>query len=235
MGGLISQMLQSTEFWSAIFGALVGGLIALVAQRCEQNEARRQREEDHKRAQQALAGSLLIKMMRIHSNYIGVVNYIEECFAEAAKKGMHDEPWRFVLPLASLPLAVNFSSEEMGMLLAQRDDQVFNSMSETDVLYNHFVGALATLQVIRRDLMERIPPDKVYGVVLPREEYAALRPRMIEVNALIEQLRKDAHDGVKAAGSLLHRLQYLLRKRLDLPYKVGPVPEQPASSERTEQ
>jgi hypothetical protein len=119
----------------------------------------------------------------------------------------------------------------MAMLLAQKDDQVFNSMLEADDLYNLFVGALATLQVTRRDLMERIPPDQVSGdtgnVLLPRDHYIALRPRMIEVNTLIEHLRKDARDGVKAAGGLLHRLQYLLRKRLDLDYKIGPVADQP--------
>ena len=236
MAELISKVLISTEFWSALVGALIGGFIALAAQTRERNEARRQREEDHKRGQQALAGSLLFKMRRIHSNYIGVAGYIEECFAEAATKAMHDEPWRFLLPLPSLPKPVNFSSEEMGMLLAQRDDEVFNSMSETDELHNLHVEALATLQLMRRNLMERIPPENVSGdrgsVVLPREEYAALRPRMIEVNSLVEQLRNDAHDGISAAGSLLHQLQYLLRKRLDLPYKVGPAPDRSLSAQQ---
>jgi hypothetical protein len=227
MRELICKILNSTEFWSAIIGAVVGGLMVLAAQMLALWADRKQRREDYKRAQQALAASLLFKMMRIHANYGGVHQYIEECFEEAAKKGMHDEPWRFLLPLASLPTPIDFSSDEMSMLLQQRDDAVFNSMLEVDVLYNHFVGALALLQKWKAALFERIPPDQVSGdtgqVLLPPKEYAALRPRMIEVNALVEQLRVDARDGVKASEELLDRLQKLLRKRLDLPFKVGPV------------
>jgi hypothetical protein len=107
MPGLICKILDSTEFWSAIVGAIVGGLIALGAQMLALRADRKRREEDHKREQQALAASLLFKMMRIHSNYIGVVNYIEECFAEAAKKGMHDEPFRFS-PTSEPPVAGHF-------------------------------------------------------------------------------------------------------------------------------
>lgn len=234
MRQVIHDVLYSTEFWSAIIGAIVGGLMVLGAQMLALWADRKQRREDYKRAQQALAASLLFKMVRIHADYGGVHRYIEECFEEAAKKGMKDEPWRFVVPLASLSTPVHFSSDEMGMLLEQRDDSVFNSMLEADVHFNHFVGGLTTLQPMRAALMERIPPEQVTGAtgraVLPPKEYAALRPRMIEVNTLIEQLRVDARDGVKDAERLLDRLQKLLRERLDLPYKVAPVPEQPVAS-----
>src|SRR2546426_10526449 len=59
MPGLICKILDSTEFWSAIVGAIVGGLIALGAQMLALRAGRKRREEDHKREQQALAASLL--------------------------------------------------------------------------------------------------------------------------------------------------------------------------------
>lgn len=95
MHDLICKILNSTELWSAIVGAIVGGLIALSAQLLALRAERKHRTEDYNRVQQGLAASLLFKMMRIHANYGGVHQYIEECFTEAANKGMQNEPWRF--------------------------------------------------------------------------------------------------------------------------------------------
>jgi hypothetical protein len=234
MRELICKILNSTEFWSAIIGAIIGGLMVLAAQMLGWWADRKQRREDYKRAQQALAASLLFKMMRIHANYGGVHQYIEESFEQAAKKGMHDEPWRFLLPLASLPTPIDFSSDEMGMLLQQKDDAVFNSMLEADVLYNHFVGGITTLQPMRAALMERIPPDQVSGdtgrVFPSPKELTALRPRMIEVNALIEQLRVDARDGVQESEKLLDRLQGCLGSGLTCRTGLDPL-RKPSPSE----
>jgi len=62
MGEPILEILNSTELWSAITGAIVGDLIALAIEMLALGEARKQREEDHKRTQQALANSLLFKI-----------------------------------------------------------------------------------------------------------------------------------------------------------------------------
>jgi len=142
---------------------------------------------------------------------------------------MKDEPWRFYTPLASLPKHVDFTSEEMGMLLQQKDDEVFNSTLQADVVHNAFVDALETLNTMQPELMERISPESVEGevgkIAIPKDEALALRPAMINVNSLIEQLRKEAEKDAVAAGRLLDSLQTLLRGRLGLPYSVGPAPQ----------
>ncbi len=83
-----------TEFWSAIFGAVVGGSIAYMIQLKALREGRKQRDEDHNRLQQALGNALLFKMIRVHSNFYGVHKYIEGCFVEAARREHKGEPWQ---------------------------------------------------------------------------------------------------------------------------------------------
>jgi len=61
--------------------------MTLAAQWLGLRAERRRRDADYKRAQQALAASLLFKVRRIHTDYLGVLTYIEESFGEAAKRG----------------------------------------------------------------------------------------------------------------------------------------------------
>jgi len=117
---------QSSEFWSAVVGAAVGGLIAYVVQKVALIEARNQRKEDARNIQTALANSLLFKMIRIHSDMYGISRHIESCFEDAKKRKFDGEPWQFFLPLANPPDPIHFSSDEMGMLLALKNDVAFN-------------------------------------------------------------------------------------------------------------
>ena len=209
---------RGTEFWSAITGALVGGMIAFVVQMIALRAAKKQGSEDYKLVQQGLGNSLLFKMIRVHLNFQAIHHHIEACFEGAGRRGLVGEPWQFVLPLANPPNPIHFSSEEMGMLLAQRDDEVFNAVLSIDVLHNSLIDAVKTLNDRRLALTERIAAGKVEGEVaisgLPQAELLAIRPRMIELNTLIEQLRSDAARAVEESGLVLDRLHTLLRDRL---------------------
>ena len=141
-----------TEFWSAIFGAVVGGSIAYMIQLKALREGRKQRDEEHKRLQQALGNALLFKMIRVHSNFYDVHKYIEGCFAEAARREHKGEPWQFVTPLANPPDPVYFSSEEMGMVLGLKNDDVFNLVLQMDVIHNSLIDIVRVLNTERRAL-----------------------------------------------------------------------------------
>jgi hypothetical protein len=219
-----STIPRGTEFWSAITGALVGGMIAFVVQMIALRAAKSQRSEDYKLVQQGLGNSLLFKMIRIHVNFQAINRHIEACFEGAGRRGLVGEPWQFVLPLANPPNPIHFSSEEMGMLLAQKVDEVFNSVLSIDVLHNGLIDAVKTLNDRRMALTERIAAGKVEGEVavggLAHAELLAIRPRMIELNTLIEQLRADASKAVEESGDVLDRLHQLLREKLGLPYRL---------------
>ena len=225
---LLSIIPSAPEFWSAIVGAIVGavvgGLIAYMVQVKALHEGRKQRDEDHKRLWQALGNALLFKMMRLHSNFHGIQEHFEESFASAAQRKDRMEPWQFVLPLANPPDSVNFSSEEMGMLLSLKNDDVFNLVLSMDVIHNSLIDAVKVLNTERRALTERITAEEADGAVLSsnldRDQMMALRPRMIEVNGLIDSIRDHAKRGFKESGAAMYSLHNLLRDELEITYNL---------------
>jgi hypothetical protein len=231
LSGALSALVQETEFWSAIVGAIVGGGISLLAQAIALRAGRKQRFDDYKRIDQALGHSLLFKLMRIHSNFFGVHRHIEECFERARQSGEKYEPWQIYLPLANLADSVHFSSDEMGMLLGQKDDDVFNRVMSIDVVHNSLMDAFKVLNADRRSLASLLRPDNATGNVLSgvftREEMLRLRPKMIEVNTLIEAVRAQAIEELKKSQQALNGLNELLRNKLDLKIRVQ-VPKRPA-------
>jgi hypothetical protein len=219
-----SVLPKQGEFWSAIAGAIVGGAITFSAQMYALRAGRKQREADHLRSQQALGASMLIKLLRIYSNFAGVHGHLEQSFERAAKHGGQAQPWQFFLPLANPPGPVHFSSDELGMLLAQKNHDVFNRVVVMDVLHNSLNDAVDLLSRERRALTDRLQASHVDGAVvsgeLNRKEWLALQPQMIEVNSLIEGLRIQAKEDFEESGVAITRLNDLLRQKLGLAYKL---------------
>ena len=110
------------------------------------------------------------------------------------------------------------------MLLAQRDNAIFNSVLAADGIHNSFLEVVKAYKNERAALMERLTPEQFEGDmgsgVLSREEALALQPRMIGVNSLVEDMRRYAASGNTKSGKVLDRLHHLLRERLGLPYKI---------------
>jgi hypothetical protein len=212
-----------SEFWSAIAGAIVGGVIAYLVQVKALREGRRAREADQSRVRLALANSLLFKVLQIHSNVSGIRDHFEKCFARAAS-GPAAQPWEIVLPLANFPDRVNFSSDEMGMLLSLKDDDTFNLVLSMDVKHNSLIDTIKVLSVERRALTERLTPEDVQDTMLSgklnAEQERALWPRMIEVNGLIESARAMANDDFDQSRDALNRVHEVLRDKLGIPYSL---------------
>ena len=221
---LIGSLLRATEFWSAIGGAVVGGLIADFAQVRALREGRAQRKEDREQTRKTLARSMLFKMIKIHSNFYDLRQYFEECFAEGARDAEKLQPWQFVRPAVNPPDRVHFSSDEMGMLLASKNDDLFNELLYMDSHHNGLLGAVAIMDAKRAALTDLIPPDAGEGPVfssgLDEAQNLALRPKMFEVNTLALHLRTAIGEANRRSLDALHRLRDLFRERLGLTYKM---------------
>ena len=167
---------------------------------------------------------MLFKMIRVNSNFYGVQQHIEDCFAEAARRGHKGEPWQFVLPLANPPDPVHFSSAEMGMVLGLKNVDVFNLVLQMDVIHNSLIAAVKVLNTERRALTEKLKADEAEGAVLSStldmDQMLALRPRMIDVNSLIVSIRADAKRGFEESNQALNGLHEVLRDKLGIAYKL---------------
>jgi hypothetical protein len=171
-------------------------------------------------AQQALGQSLLIKTIRIQSNIAAIQKYIASSFNEAKKAGYNGKPWQIVKPLASIPPRIDFTTEELSLLLSLRDSELFNSLSQLDNIYNNFMDILSTFNARKHTLNDGLPGIVVEGTVLtkpiPEEQALKLLPIMHDIDQLIGYLQERAEVDRAEADKALERLALLLNDRLEL-------------------
>ncbi len=220
----LSLVPTETEFWSAIVGAIVGGVIALAVQLVAIHAASKQRREDRLEIQKTLGASLIFKLIRIHTGIYGIHAHIDGCLSSAKQRGLSGEPWQFVMPLINPPDHVHFNSEEMAMLLNLRDFNVFNAVLSLDVVHNSHIDSLRVLNTERRALTDRLKAEEAVGTTLSGtlnyEQVMLLKPKMIEVNTLIEQIQNKTKSDTSLAFDALNSVSKLLREKLSLTYKI---------------
>jgi hypothetical protein len=230
------KLLASTEFWAAIAGAMVAGLITFGVQIIALRDARRQREEDRRRVQQALAHALLFKVASICKNVHAIHQHFHNCLQQAERDDFKGEPWQAVVPIVSLPEPINFTPEEMGMLLSLKDDAVFNSVMEMDIGHNSLVGGGKAYNLERIALAERlsevssehsVDQRQRVGGIISREQLQKLQPKMIDANSLLEQVYSSAREYNQSFRAAAMRLNSLLRSKLGLQHKLQFLEEVP--------
>jgi len=164
--GIWSDLIGAKEFWSAIGGALVGGLIAYFVQIKALREGRQIRDEDHERLRRSLGHSLLFKMIRIHSNSGLIYRHFEDSFANARKSRPEAEPWMFVVQIANPPDREKFSSDEMSLLLSLGNDDVSNAVLPMDQIYNSMIELVKVFNTSRRTLLDEFQAKEFEGTVI---------------------------------------------------------------------
>ena len=217
---------EISTFWAAISGAIVGGIIACAIQIIALKEARRQREKDHWRTQQLLGYSLIAKLTKIHSNF---GTYYYHFHKQLRKKERNEElePWQFVFPIANPPHPIHFSSDEMGMLIALKNDHVSTSVLLLDTAHNSMQDILSNFYNKRTMLIEQIEVQNIEGTrgttTLHKSEYIALRPKMIEVNNIVEESYAYLKRGFEDSRGALHLVSELFRDELKIVYDIEKV------------
>jgi hypothetical protein len=90
--------------------------------------------------------SLVIKLNRIVTNFKVIDSHLEDCHS----KGQLEDPpmsrWQSFVPLANLPAAVNFTTEELTMLLQIKANALFNVICRLDAAHNALIDPLRTAE-----------------------------------------------------------------------------------------
>lgn len=213
---------MSNEFWAAILGAIVGGLISLGIQLLAFREAAKQRQQEADDRRKALAHSLLFKMIRIHSNLHHLATHIQRSKIEGAQVGL-TQPWQYVRPLANWPDTVHWTPEEMSLLLSLKEDDLFNSIVSMDVIHNSTLELFKTHREVHADVAAHLPGDVVEGVAqsaLSPEQAKVVKPKVAGLNFLVEGMTSRCEADVADAARVLADLRRVLSERLGLHYKI---------------
>ena len=227
-GTIWQTMLNQSEFWSAIGGVLVGtivgGLISWVLQSKALSDKRKERVKDLQRSQQVLANSLIIKMIKIYSNFSSINKHLEDSLANPEHIEGNPEPWQIVKPLAILPNPVFFSSEELSMLMSIGNDDVFNAVLPLDTVHNALSDTVQLFQNKQLVLLDQLKVEQIEGAFfkgsLNERQFMAMRLKIKEVNTLIEQTSLQIERGLEESKKALINLHTVLQDELVLTYKL---------------
>lgn len=227
-------MTFGTEFWAAIAGAVVGGVIALGLQLIAIWAGRRDREADRKEVQKALALSAFFKTMKIASNLFQFHLHMEEAFAAVDRK-VHSEPWTFVLPIANLPDAVHYTTDEQALVLSFDKVELSDKLMSLDAVHNGLVRVFETYAIMRKSFLDGLPAEMSEGNVgkstFDKEQMKVLRPKMVEMNMLGQAMRDNAKFDYEESRGVLETLQSAVKEKMKI--EIG-FEEKPHLKERIE-
>ncbi len=217
------------EFWAAIIGALVGsivgGFITYKIQQKTLTASTEQIEKEARERQHALGYALLFKMVRIHSGLASMRLHLEEYLGKLGQGEYVDwEPWQIVQPIANPLETVHFSTNEMAMLLSLKDNDLFNDLASLDIVHNSTIELFKTHASHRATLLEMLPAkmDGLVGKVeLTQEQAMYVRPKMVEMNDLLINMKDRCIQDSDQAWDVLNRLKTTLNDKLGLGVSVS--------------
>jgi hypothetical protein len=230
LDSILEKMIASSELWSGLFGAVlgavIGGIISYILQNKALKEARKFRDEDHLRSQQALANSVLFKLSRIHANFAAALRHLDECTQEANATGEKLEPWQFVVAVANPPDAIKFSADEMGMIIGLQSDELFNRLSDIEIVHESLTKVILQSNSERESLGSFLKADisqgRMVSGTLTSEEFVRVRPLQINLNTLIEVWHELTKKHMPLSWEAIQLAQNQFRSKLKIKFRIEP-------------
>jgi hypothetical protein len=212
----------SSEFWAALAGAVVGGLIAYFIQLRAIREGRTARREEAFEADKSQAYSLFFKVLKIHNNLHHLKRHVDGCLELSAGAVRSSS---YLLPLLNVPSRVEFSTAEASVLLRQKDDDVFNSVLNLDEIHNGILPAWLEYRRLREKTMlseaETFDPETGAAQIVIKKGSLLDRAVFEASKAADELIRRSAVD-FEEAEVALKGLASLLKKRFEFEFVLMP-------------
>lgn len=230
-GDAITAWALFSAIGGSLIGAVIGGSVSYFLQRKALNTAKTQRDEDRFERRKALGFSLFYKLIRISSELNNSAVAIQGSI-EAGRKAGLTELFQVVQPPVPIADKVEFSSEEMALLLSV-DAKLFNAVAALDNLHNSTVALFELYLTRRTSVLERFGATmsgSIGTTGLTETEKNWLAPRAVELNGLAAAMLQQAKDGAIRTWRATELLHAMLERDFGLKQKLERDPDVPAAS-----
>ena len=182
-----------------------------------------QRRQDKSEKQKALTYSLFLKMVKIHSDIFKLWQHVQEQRQLAQANGAPPDVWGFFRPLASLPTNIKFSSDELALLFAAKDDDAFNAVLSMDEVHASDMANMQTYAEKRDALTQLLPGGVMTGAVggidLTEEQFLRFAPFSVQLDMLVADIASSVERHASETEDALGRLHKVITEKLGL--KIG--------------
>lgn len=182
-----------------------------------------QRRRDKSEKREALAYSLFLKMVKIHSDIFKFWQHVKSERQNALDHGAIPDTWSFFRALSRVPTSVNFSSDELSILFAAKDDDAFNAVLSMDELHASDIDNLRIYAEKRDALTQLLPGGIMKGAVgaidLTQEQYIRFAPLSVQLDMFVADIASNVERNVIETEDALVRLHRVLTNKLGM--KIG--------------
>jgi hypothetical protein len=182
-----------------------------------------QRRQDRNEKRRALAYSLFLKTIKIHSDIFKLWEHVREQRMLAQAHGAPPDVWGFFRPLASVPTSVVFSSDELALLFAAKDDEAFNAVLSMDEVHASDMANMQTYAEKRDALTQLLPGGVMSGPVgsidLTEEQYLRFAPFSVQLDMLVADIAASVERHASETEDAVRRLHGVLTNKLGM--KIG--------------
>ena len=153
-----------SEFYAAIAGAVVGGIIAFVIQMFAIRQASSERKEGAKNLERTLATQILLNLQEATSNIRRIREMCVEAIAGAKALHFDQEPWRALLPVSNLPSEIQFNLDQFEYLFINADSELFMDVRDLEVIHNSAIKSF-NKYCLKREELGKILPGQVTNMI----------------------------------------------------------------------
>lgn len=205
---------MESEFWAAIAGAVVGGLMSAGVQVVTMSW---QAKERHNQG----AYSLFYKLHSMANDLHHFGAHLNEAKATADKKGTL--LWQCLFPISNLPSNREIDSSELVLIHKAGEFELLNEIRNLELIHTGMISSMSAYAVKRSSLGERMPA-RMKGseglTELSQEQMDALGPSMAELDTLADGMWEMFASQSEAAMATLVKMNDALTKLVGKSFKL---------------
>jgi hypothetical protein len=209
---VLTSLFESTEFWAAVIGAVIGGGITILSQFLFWRHA--VRFQERRRLLTAF-----FKLCDIHSHNANLLAHLLEGEADCKARGYDSIDYAFSRPLTFVPETPSFSDDEKAAL-STIPGPIVGEVLETEIRSRGLAEQYRSYAASHLEL-QWSTPAKVSGTIgtteMSKQEYLAFAPKaarltdtlqgLLEIAKNIAQDSEQTVEKYKAAVQTVHKVK----------------------------